>query len=282
MILAGPAAVAGPVLQPTEKPAGAAEPGTDEWYSVPLPDGAVSTLGVYRPEGDANGAAILVLHGKDGPRQLYEDLARRYAEQGFIAIAACWFEYAEQQFDDAYGCPGVGDFVGAEPEIVDNVDTVVHAAHEVDGVRPHRLGLVGQSYGSRMLLLRAASSGGREPVVSSCGYLAAQPVVEPEVPVFPFPADPNVAADIVADVLVVHGEADPITPVGQAEAFAAAMNDAGNPIELITYGSPAGHSIPWDVVTAYDQPDELLRDRFLHDTSSWLAEHLGVRTRKGG
>lgn len=272
-------ATAAPSPEPTEKPAGAASSGTDEWYSVALPSGRVATLGVYRPE-DANGSAVLLFHGKDGPRRLYEDLAQRYTEKGFLAVAACWFEYPEQQFDDAYECPGVGEFVGAEPEVITDVDAIVGAARQVRGVREGRLGIEGQSYGARVMLLRAADYGGAEPMVASCGYLAERPVTgEPEVPKFPYPAEPEVAARITAEVLVAHGEADPITPIGQAEAFADSMRTAGNPVDLFTYGSPAGHSLPWDVVTSFDQPDELLRDRFLDDTAAWLAEHTGVRDR---
>ena len=276
-VTSGSAATVDSTPEPAHKPAGAA--GTDEWYSVALPDGRVSTLGVYRPE-KPNGSSVLLFHGKDGPRRLYEDLAQRYAAKGFIAIAACWFEYPEQEFDDAYECPGVGPFVGAEPEIVTDVDVIVDAAHHIRGVRDGRLGVEGQSYGARVVLLRAAESGGSEPVVSSCGYLAEQPVTGPvEVPRFPYPADPDVAERITTDVLVAHGEADPITPVGQAHAFADAMQTAGHPIKLFTYGSPAGHSLPWDVVSSFDEPDKLLRDRFLDDTAAWLAEHTGAKER---
>jgi dienelactone hydrolase len=273
-----PAAATDARPQPTSKPTGAAvSSGADEWYSVALPDGKVSTLGVYRPE-KPNGSAVLLFHGKDGPRRLYEDLAQRYASKGFIAIAACWFEYPEQQFEDAYDCPGVGPFLGAEPAVIADVDVIVSAAHRIRGVRLGRLGVEGQSYGARVVLLRAAESGSPEPVVSSCGYLSAQPVdAPPEVPKFPYPAEPDVAARLTSDVLVAHGEADPITPIGQAHAFAEAMRAAGHPITLVTYGSPGGHFLPWDVVSSFDQPDELLRDRFLDDTARWLAEHTGVR-----
>jgi dienelactone hydrolase len=270
----------GETLQPTSSPAGAAEPGTDEWYSVDLPDDHVAaTLGVYRPSSP-NGDSVLILHGKDGPRQLYEELGTRYAAAGFITVVACWFVYPEPEFEDEYECPGVGPFIGAEPVVIDDIDAVVDATRGVRGIRPERLAVVGNSYGARVALLRAAQSDDGEPVVSSCGYLAAEPVAEPEVPRFPFPADPEVAAQIDVDVLVVHGEADPITPIGQAEAFASAMAAAGHPIVLVRYGAPAGHSIPWDVVAAYDQPEHLLEDRFLDDTTSWLLTHLGREDRR--
>jgi len=259
---------------PASRPTGAAEPGTDEWYSVPLPSGRVAAVGVYRPV-KSSGRSVLVLHGKDGPRRLYEDLANRFAAEGFTALVACWFSYPGQEHDDTYGCPGIGDFHGAEETTVADVAAIVDADERIPGVDRDRLGIVGQSYGARMALLRAAATGRTEPVVSSCGYLAAQPLtVEAEQPVYPFPADPDVAARIVAPVLVVHGDADPIIPVGQAVAFGAAMEAAGHPAQVITYGSPAGHSIPWDIVTSLDNPARLLRDRFLDDAVAFLRKQL--------
>lgn len=259
---------------PAPRPIGAAEPGTDEWYSVPLPSGRVAAVGVYRPV-KSSGRSVLVLHGKDGPRRLYEDLANRFAAEGFTAVVACWFSYAAQEPDDAYGCPGIGDFHGAEDTTVTDVAAIVDAAERIPGVDKDRLGIVGQSYGARMALLRAAVTGRTEPVVSSCGYLAAQPLtLEAEQPVYPFPADPGVAARIEAPVLVVHGDSDPIIPVGQAVAFGAAMDAAGHPAQIITYGSPAGHSIPWDIVTSLDDPGRLLRDRFIDDAVTFLRKQL--------
>jgi dienelactone hydrolase len=232
-------------------------------------------LGVYRPKEHGAVPSVLVLHGKDGPRRLYEDLANRYAGKGFIAIVACWFAYSAQQHADAYACPGIGDFHGAEATTVTDVNDIVDATKRVRGVEKNQLGIVGQSYGARMALLRAAATGSMEPIVSSCGYLASQPLtLEAETPVYPFPADPDVAARIKAPVLVVHGDADPIIPVGQADVFAKAMSDAEHPISLITYSAPADHSIPWDVVTGLDDPQRLLRDRFLGDTVTWLRQRL--------
>jgi dienelactone hydrolase len=273
--LAGPAARAAEP-EPTARPEGAASPGTDEWYSVVLPDARVALLGVYRPaDREALGPAVLVLHGKDGPRRIYEELASRYRDAGFTAVVACWFEYEPPEFEDPFRCPGIGPFTGATDAAVQGVRTVVDATEQLRGISARRLAIVGQSYGARMALLQAAAFGSTEPVVSSCGSLAEQPVnTEPEQPRFPFPADPEVAARIVAPVLVVHGDADPIVPVGQAEAFTAAMQAAGHPADLVTYATPAGHTIPWDVVSAIDDPSQLLRDRFLEDTTTWMREQL--------
>lgn len=275
VLVLGSSTAAGADPEPATRPAGAATPGTDEWYTLGLPDATITMLGVYRPEAKGRHPAVLVLHGKDGPRRLYEELAQRYAREGFIAIVACWFQYVVPEHEDAYACPGVGEFVGAEEAVVADVDAVVDSLDELDGVRRGHLGVVGQSYGARIALLRASASGGDEPVVSSCGNLAAEPLyVEPETTRYPFPADPSVAAAIEADVLVVHGEADPITPIGQAEVFVTAMAAAGRSVDLVAYATPAGHSIPWDVVTALDDPDDLLRDRFLADTVGWLRDRL--------
>jgi dienelactone hydrolase len=274
--LAGPAPAStarGP--EPIGRPGAVASPGTEEWYRVPLSDGHSAAIGVYRPSQKGKRPAVLILHGKDGPRRLYEELAERYAAEGFVAVVACWFVLPDQEFDDAYDCPGVAPFRGADAPVIGDVSAIVDAAEHIRGIAPERLGIVGQSYGARVALLRAASTGRKEPVVSSCGYLAEQPIsLAAEQPRYPFPADPDVVAGIVAPVLIVHGDADPIVPVGQADAFAAAMRAASGTVKLLEYASPAGHSIPWDLVTSLDDPSKLLRDRFLDDTTSWLHDHL--------
>ncbi len=184
------------ILTPIARPAGAATPGTAEWYSAPAPSGRTVTLGVYRPEigtlgSDAasqtatdqtateSGAApvtVLVLHGGDGFRRLYEDLAQRYSARGFVAIAGCWFDRTEQPANaDAVACSHGPQWKGMSSSSVADVDALVNAALEVPGVDPHRLVIAGHSYGAGVALLRA-SKGHVEPVISSSGFLASSPL----------------------------------------------------------------------------------------------------------
>ena len=175
-------------LTPVARPSGAATPGTTEWYSALAPSGRKLTLGVYRPEvrtlADENAGetgagpvTVLVLHGGDGFRRLYEDLARRYASRGFVAIAGCWFERTEQPANaDAVDChqgpvwKGMNVVVGGRRRRARQCRGLL-----VPGVDPDRLVIAGHSYGAGVALLRA-SAGHTEPVISSSGFLAPSPL----------------------------------------------------------------------------------------------------------
>ena len=62
-----------------------------EWQTVRTPGGHQLRLAVFRPRGAPPHRVVLVLHGDDGFRQTYLDLAQRFSDRGFLAVAGCWF-----------------------------------------------------------------------------------------------------------------------------------------------------------------------------------------------
>jgi dienelactone hydrolase len=247
-------------------PLGALSNGTREWYRAPAPGGRSVTLGVYRPASPSATPplTVLVLHGNDGFRQQYEALAARLARSGLVAIVGCWFDRPEQRISDApdaTSCSGGPTFKGAQRGIPD-VNALVAAADQVADVDGSRLVLLGHSYGATVALDRAAG-GASEPVVSTAGLLARSPVgAASPAPGDVLPADPGVAARIDAPVLLAHGVADTITPIGQAKTLATLLAAAGNPPTTRYYAAPADHSFPFVSAPAA---------RFVSDLMAWLA-----------
>ncbi len=257
-------------------PQGAAEPGADEWYRAPAPDGHDVLLGVYRPDPSVvNPATVLVLHGGDGLRRKYEALAEGYASRGFIGIVGCWFDDPTQQLvEDSVSCAGGPVFKGSEPAADGDLDALVAAVAQVGGVDRARLAFVGRSYGAAASLLWAAGGGHLDPIVSSGGLLAASPqgVGAPRAG-NRFPVDH--AANIDAPVMIVHGVDDPITPVGQAAALVDALAGASKPAPTVAYyPSPAGHSIPWQSDAFPGRGGATFASAFLDETSAWIAARL--------
>jgi dienelactone hydrolase len=233
------------------RPDGATDRAHGEWYWAPALDGHAVTLSVYRPDVVALDAAsapvtVLVLNGGDGFRRLYEDLANRYAAQGFIAIAGCWFQAAGPPPNaDEIACQDAPTWKGMNATSVEDVDALVTAAEQVPGVDPHRLVVAGHSYGAGVALLRAAS-GHDEPVIASSGFVASSPLGTAQ----PLPTDQfatDHAGSIHAPVLILHSATgiDFITPPGQAHALQSALTAAGNPPTAFYFPSPAGHAFPW-------------------------------------
>ncbi len=247
-------------------PPGAVPGGTNEWYRAPAPGGRAVVLGVYRPDVPATvpPASALVLHGNDGLRQQYERLAARLARSGVVGIVGCWFDRPEQLMSDApdaISCARGPTFKGAWRGIPD-LDALVAAARQVPDVDPTRLVLFGHSYGATVALDRA-TAGAIEPVVSTAGLLARAPQgVAPPTAGDVLPADPGMPELIDVPVMLAHGAADPIVPIGQAQALAALLTAEGNPPVTHFYGAPAGHSFPFTGAPAA---------RFVADAIAWVA-----------
>lgn len=107
------------------------------------------------------------------------------------------------------------------------------ARPEVNG----RVGVVGFSLGAAKAMLLAA----RQPAIKAAiGYYGVYDLrllmqhrmrEKANFPVMPV----DVAADVAAPVLLLHGEWDDETPLDQAEAMRDALRKAGKTVELVVY-----------------------------------------------
>jgi dienelactone hydrolase len=242
--------------------------GADHWYRAPAADGHAVELGVYLPETPMSTPTptVLVLHGADGLRREHEDLARSYADAGFIGIAGCWFDQPDAPLiTGAVSCSGGPTFRGTEAGAVADVDALVSAVGHLPEVDTSRLAIVGHSYGGAIALMRASDDGATEPIVVASALLASMPACCPLRPGDRYPVDHG--ADISGPVLVVHGDNDVVVPVGQAQAFVAARPGT----EVRYYPKPAGHAFPWQ---AEQYPGvaagTTFSSQFLADSVAWL------------
>jgi|GEM_PF-3657229 len=242
--------------------------GADHWYRAPAGDGHAVELAVYLPKSPISTPTptVLVLHGADGLRRAHEDLARAYADAGFIGIAGCWFDQPDAPLiDGAVSCSGGPTFKGTEAVAVDDVNALVAALGHLPEVDLSRLAIVGHSYGGAVALMRASDTGATEPIVAASTPLASQPTCCALRKGDRYPLDH--VTGIRGPVLVVHARADPIALVAQAEAFVAARRAT----EVRYYPQPAGHAFPWQTE---QYPGELdgttFASQFLADSVAWL------------
>ena len=212
-----------------------------EWIIVKTDSGIVHAA-VAIPAGKGPFPAIIILHGTHGFSQEYVQLARQFANNGFVGIAACWFA----------GRKGVGqrfitpiDFKDSPPFVDVGLDRFRIARHTIDSllqkviampyVKKNRLALFGNSRGAGASLDYALTHPNkvRALILNSCGYPS-------EVT--------SRASEISASVLILHGTADNpddggsvFTKIEMARGFESALQKAKKDVE-VKYYEGSGHN----------------------------------------
>ncbi len=169
----------------------------------------------YEPGEEADGPAVLLLHGRDGlvqggPR--YRPLARELAGHGLVVFLVEYFGGPRP----AREVTDLTQFLGWARR----VETVLaHAAVGPTG-RARPVGLVGFSLGGYLAVAVAARDRRVGAVVECSGGL---------------PAPLAGALGRMPPVLILHGEADLIVPVSEAARLRDALEAGGQPCETVLY-----------------------------------------------
>jgi len=203
--------------------------------------GAGITLGgiLFRPETTEARPGVIVLHGWQpagaNGAALVEARARRYSEEGYVALAL-----------SMRGWPPSGGADDCGLRQPDDVVSVMAWLRAQPGVIGDRLGLVGFSQGGQVALLAAA----RDPQVRA--VVAYYPVTDvarwkttttnPDIPSYiTAVCEPGGvtarspllrAVEIAAPVLLVHGDQDTRVPTEQSTLVHQARAAAGRASEL--------------------------------------------------
>ena len=205
-----------------------------------------------RPEGAAVLPAVVVIQEWRGLTEHIEDITRRLARQGFVALAP-----------DLYH--GV---VASEPDEARKLSRGLDTDRVVREIR-HAIGfLLGQAY----------VTGPRVGIIGFCmgGRLALQTVrVEGDlgaaVAFYGSPLAPNVVPEVKAPLLGLYGAEDGGIPEENVWAMAKALDEAGIENEMHIYPG-AGHAFLNDTRSTY-RP-EAAADAWRR-TLDWLHGHLG-------
>ena len=158
--------------------------------------------------------AVLVAHAWDGLNEPIEEIARRVAGLGYVAVAV-----------DVYGSGVRGDPVGDNSSLIapfledrsllrERLLAGLQAIRNLDGVDGTRLGAIGYCFGGLCVLeLARAVPNDLRVVVSFHGLLTADGKSETK--------------PIEASVLIEHGWDDPLAPPAEFLAFADEMDRRG-------------------------------------------------------
>lgn len=188
---------------------------------------------LYRPTGPANGAGIVVLHGRRGLRDdvpRFEAQVGQWASRGYVVIMPNYYDASRQSPRD-------------NPLVMDRwqqvVDDAVEALAQVPGVDAERIGLWGFSLGG-VLALDSVMDGGKAKAVVVVGSAGRPDRGAPQTP-----------------ILLLAGDRDPDLSIAAVRENERLLRARGVPITVQTYAAdrhllpPEGWCEPFDKSRAF-------------------------------
>jgi len=219
---------------------------------ISFPSNGHETPGfLARPDDDETHPGLVVIQEWWGLMPHIEDVAERFAREGFVALAPDLYhgERADEP-DEARKLAMALDRERAVAEI----QAAVAYLQDMDAVFPKPIGVVGWCMGGGLALSTAADDGGVGAVVAFYGQ----------------PLSPADTARIKAPVLGLYGEEDQGIPVAKVRRFQETLQEHGIAHEIHVYPG-ARHAFFNDTREAYD---EKAADDAWQRTLSWFGRYL--------
>lgn len=214
---------------------------------IPVADGEIPAFRAMPVKGTKLGT-IIVIHEIFGVHEWIKDVCRRFAKQGYFAVAP--YLYSRQ--GDALAYTDIPKLV---TELVSKVDdnTVIADLDATakwaaaNGGDAAKLGVTGFCWGGRMTWLYTAHNPNVKAGVAWYGRLTRPDGnTQPKHPV-------EVAADLKGRALGLYGELDKGIPLTQVEAMRAALKAAGDTKSEIVVYPGADHGFLADYRPQYNE-----------------------------
>lgn len=265
-LAAGFAAAAGPAVARTAIETDASGLTAGE-VRIPVEGGSIPA---YRamPEGKKGVPVILVVQEIFGVHQYIQDICRRLAKEGYMAVAPEL--YVRQGDPRRYTeIPRlISEVVNQVPDaqVMSDLDAAAAWAGK-EGGNVNRLGITGFCWGGRIVWLYSAHNPRLKAGVAWYGRLAGEAdLLRPKHPL-------NLVGDINAPVLGLYGGQDSGIPLDSVEKMKAALakgSDAAKASEFVVYPE-AGHAFHADYRPSYRE--DAARDGW-QKLLAWFAKYL--------
>lgn len=218
---------------------------------IPVHDGEIPAYRAMPAKGTRFPVA-LVVQEIFGVHEHIKDICRRFAKQGYFAIAPEL--YARQ--GDVSAMANIQEIISKvvskvpDQQVLADLDSAVAYAAKSGRADASRLGITGFCWGGRIVWLYAAHNPRLKAGVAWYGRLVGQPSeMTPRHPV-------DVAAELKAPVLGLYGEKDGGIPLDTVEKMRAALKAAGTQAaresEIIVYPG-AQHGFHADYRPSYNK-----------------------------
>ena len=208
-------------------------------------------LPVYfaRPAGGKDLPTVLVVQEIFGVHEHIKDVCRRFAKQGYLAIAPELFF----RQGDPRTIENVAELIQAivskvpDAQVLADLDACAAWAAK-NGGDPARLAITGFCWGGRITWLYAAHNPQLKVGVAWYGRLDSAPSeLQPKQPV-------DLAADLKAPILGLYGGADQGIPLDDVDLMRDELKRAGSPSEIHVYPD-APHAFNADYRPTYRKED---------------------------
>jgi len=245
-----------PVVDPTATAATSADTGSTEGLiteEVTYSDADGETLMGYlaRPEGAEPLPAVVVIQEWWGLNEHIRDVTRRFAQQGFVALAPDLYDgQVVTEPDEARKLVMELDMMEAVQEIRQGIDFL----QQQEYVAGEAVGVVGFCMGGGLALNTARAEEDLGAAVAFYGR----------------PLTPEEAQEVQAPVLGLYGAEDQGIPVDEVRQMQSALEEAGVENEFQVYAG-AGHAFFNDTRDSYAAEDA---EDAWERTLAWFRTHL--------
>ena len=226
------------------------------------PDGAMDVY-VATPQGAAKGA-VIVIQEAFGVNDHIQDVTRRFAAEGYLAVAPALFHRAgggTAPYDDFTQVMPLFEGVSDDGVLAD-VDATI-ADLEAHGIERSRIGIVGFCFGGRVTFLVAA----RRALGAAVGFYGGGIVSASGLGLPPLIGE---SASLQTPWLGLFGDLDTGIPVEGVEELRGALAGAPVAAEVVRYAD-AEHGFHCDARGSYHEPSA--NDAWQR-TLDWFATHL--------
>lgn len=221
---------------------------------------------VYRaqPEGKSNLPVVLVVSEIFGVHEHIADIARRFAKQGYLALAPELF--VRQGDTRSFGTFAelIKEVISKVPDaqVMGDLDACVAWA-KANGGNVDKLAVTGFCWGGRITWLYAAHNPSVKAAVAWYGRLVGdKTALTPSHPI-------DIAADLKTPVLGLHGGKDDGIPQASIEKMKAALAPGASKSEFVVYPN-SGHAFNADYRPSYVEADA--KDGWKR-CLAWFKEH---------
>jgi carboxymethylenebutenolidase len=224
------------------------------------------TVPVYRaqPEGKSNLPVILVISEIFGVHEHIADVARRFAKQGYLALAPELFVRQGDPSKIADIATLIKEIISQTPDaqVMGDLDACVAWAAQ-NGGNVDKLGITGFCWGGRVTWMYSAHNPKVKAGVAWYGRLTGDTTANtPQHPV-------DIAPGLTVPVLGLYGAQDTGIPLDTVEKMKAALAQGASGSEFVVYPD-AGHAFYADYRPSYNQQDA--QDGFAR-ALAWFKEH---------